>query len=471
MNNIIKLFLLLLIPHIINAKVIATVDYKNVELGDMVTYSLEISGDNISRPNIQRLCGADVISTSSQTSVNIINGNIRKRYILSYKFIPQKSCKIDPIEIDINNKAELSNAIDIVVKPVTEAKNKDFQLILKSSKEELYVGETFKVTLLFKQKIDAQALDSEFLPPKFKGFWIKKESKPKRINNTNFVVTEIVYTLAPQRVGKLNIQKAHMRIASRTARTNSWGDWSPTVKWKTYFSNELNINIKPLPSGVDLVGDFSIKVNVDKKEVDTNEAINITVEVSGMGNLEDVKSFKPYIDGVSVFDEKLNIEDTKLTQKIALISEKDFSIPPFTLKYFDSKTKEIKTISTKKIDIKVKNSKPKEKLIVKRQDSKKIIQKNSEMIELDKITLVITFIVGLIIGILLMLFKPFRKNKKQKNISIKDPKILLMKLLPYRDDDEVKKILDILENNIYTNKKEDYDKKALKEVLKRYKIE
>ncbi len=470
MNNIIKLFLLLLIPYIIQAKVVATVDYKSVELGDMVTYSLEISGDNISRPNIQRLCDTDVISTSSQTSVNIVNGNIRKRYILSYKFIPQKSCKIKPIEIEIDDKAEFSNAIYIEVKPVTGAKDKNFQLILESSKKELYVGESFNVTLLFKQKIDAEALDSEFLPPKFKGFWIKKESKPKRINNANFVFTTIVYTLAPQRVGKLNIQKAHMRIASRTARTNSWGDWSPTVKWKTYFSNGLDVNIKPLPNGVDLVGDFSIKVKVDKKEVDANEAINITIEISGLGNLEDVKSFKPYIDGVSVFDEKMEIKDTKLTQKIALISEKDFSVPTFTLKYFDSKTKEIKIISTKKIDIKVKNSRPKEELIVKREDSKKIVQENNETIELDKITLIITFIIGLISGILLMLLKSFRKSKKQNGISIKDPKMLLMKLLPYKDDNEVKKIVGILENNIYANKKEEYDKKVLKEVLKRYDI-
>jgi len=470
MNNIIKLFLLLSMPYMIYAKVLATVDYKSVELGDMLTYSLEVSGDNISRPNIQRLCDSDVISTSSQTSVNIINGNIKKRYILSYKFIPQKSCKINPIEVEINDKIEYSNAVNIEVKPVSGAKDKNFQLTLKSSKKELYVGETFDVTLLFKQKIDAEALDSEFLPPKFKGFWIKNESKPKRINNDNFAFTTIVYTLAPQRVGKLNIQKAHMRIASRTARTNSWGDWSPTVKWKTYFSNELNINVKPLPSGVDLVGDFSINVEIDKKEVNENEAVNLTVEVSGLGNLEDVKSFKPQIEGVSVFDEKIEIKGTKLTQKIALISEKDFIVPPFTLKYFDSKTKEIKIISTKKIDIKVKGTKAKEKLLIKRENIKENIQKSNEIIKLDKITLIITFIVGLISGILLMLFKPFRKNKKQNSTSIKDPKILLMKLLPYKDDAEVKKIVDILENNIYANKKEEYDKKALKEVLKRYDI-
>ena len=48
--------------------------------------------------------------------------------------------------------------------------------------------------------------------------------------------------------------------------------------------------------------------------------------------------------------------------------------------------------------------------------------------------------------------------------------MLLMKLLPYKDDNEVKKIVGILENNIYANKKEEYDKKVLKEVLKRYDI-
>ncbi|MCK4737743.1 MAG: BatD family protein [Sulfurimonas sp.] len=470
MNKYFKLLFLLIIPHVIYAAVTAKVDYKTVELGEMVTYSLDLSGENITRPNIQRLCDTDVISTSSQTSIQIVNGNIRKSYILSYKFVPQKSCTIEPIEIEINDKTELSNPVDITVKPVSAAKDKNFILTLSTNKKELFIGETFELTLIFKQKIDSGAVDSEFTPPKLKGFWIKNESKPKSHQEGRYTITKVVYTMAAQRAGKLKIAKAQMRIASRSNKANSWGDWIPTIKWKTYFSNELNLDVKPLPSGVNLVGDFSIDVKVDKKEVNANEAVNLTVEVLGIGNLEDIKNFKPYINEVSVFDEKIVIEGTKLTQKIAFIAERDFTIPAFNLKYFDTQAKKIKTISSKEIEIKIKNAKVQKELTIKREDKSSVEVQSSSSAEFDKTILFITFIIGFASGILLMLLKPLKGFKKDNSISLKDPKVLLMKLLPYKDDEEVGKIVDILEKSIYSNEKLEYDKKILKGIMKRYKI-
>ncbi|MCW8894808.1 MAG: BatD family protein [Sulfurimonas sp.] len=469
MNRYFKLLFLLIIPHVIYASVTAKVDYKTVELGEMVTYSLNISGEDITRPNIQRLCDTDVISTSSQTSVQIVNGNITKSYILSYKFVPQKSCTIEPIEVDIGGKTELSNPVEIEVKPVTGAKDKNFELTLSTDKKELFVGETFDLLLTFKQKIDSQAVDSEFIAPELKGFWIKNKSQPISSRDGDYTVTKVIYTMAPQREGSLKITKAKMRIASRSNRADSWGSWIPTIRWKTYFSNELDINVKALPSGVTLVGDFTIEAKVDKKEINVNEAVNVTVEVTGVGNLEDIKTFKPYIDGVSVFDEKIAIEDTLLTQKIAFVAERDFKIPAFSLKYFDTETKKIKTISSKEIDIKVKNAKVKEELTIKRETPQAKVDVSSG--EFDKLTLVIAFIIGLTCGILIMMIKPLKRLKKEKKSSLKEPKVLLVKLFPFKDDEEVKNIIDLLEKSIYSGQKLELDKKALKEILKKYKID
>ena len=46
-----------------------------------------------------------------------------------------------------------------------------------------------------------------------------------------------------------------------------------------------------------------------------------------------------------------------------------------------------------------------------------------------------------------------------------------MKLLPFKDDEEVGKIVNILEKNIYSNERLEYDKKVLKEILKKYEID
>lgn len=471
MNNISKLlFLLLALQHVAFAAVTAKVDSDNIELGEMVTYYLDISGDNITRPNIQRLCNTEVISTSSQTSMQVVNGDFKKSYILSYKFIPQNSCNIEQIGVDVNGKIELSNAVDVKIKPASQTKDQDFVLTIESNKKELFVGETFDLTLTFKQKTDSEAVDSEFIPPELKGLWLKNEAKPLRNKDGKYTVTKVVYTMAPQREGNLKIEKAQMRIASRSNKENNWGAWIPTIKWKTYFSNEVDIKVKPLPAGLSLVGDFSMKAIADRSEVNANEAVNVTIEVEGSGNLEDVKSFKPFIDGVTVFDEKIVLEGNKLTQKIAFIAEMDFTIPSFGLKYLSAQTKEEKTVYTKEINIKIKNAKAKEELVIKRDENRTATVQSSPSRGVDGLWLAVMFIVGFAAGTLLMILKPYKRWQKEKGVSIKDPKVLLMKLLPFRDDKEVRELVDTLEKSIYSDEKPKCDKKSLKEIVKKYKI-
>jgi len=450
----------------------ARVDSKSVELGEAVTYSLELRGERIKKPNITRLCESDIISSGSQTNMQIINGEMSKSYTLSYRFVPQKSCKIDSVEVEIDGKIEASGEIEIEVKPIIGAKDLDFELGLSSDKKELYVGETFDVTLIFKQKNSVEAVDSEFTPPEFKGFWVKKENQPQRYQEGAYSVTKVLYSLTPQRVGEHKISKAQMRVASRSGRKDSWGAWTPTIKWKTYFSNELEFSVKALPLGVDLVGNFAIKATLEKKEISANEALNLTIEVEGDGNLEDIKSFKQNIEGVAVFDEKIAIEGNKLTQKIAYVAERDFIIPPFVLRYFDPKTKEIKSVATKEIKIEVKNNKAAEALNIQKEPS--ISAEGDTKVYksgYDAVILAVVFAAGLILGALVMMLKPWKSVKKEKSLSIKEPKVLLGKLLPYKDEKEVSEIVEILEKNIYSNQKLEIDKKRLKEMLKRYKVD
>ena len=472
MKNLGKIFFILfLIPHYLYAGVVASVDSKSVELGDMVVYSLNLSGSDITRPKIFNLCGEDVISTSSSTNIQNINGNYTKSYILSYKFMPKKSCTIEPVEIEIDGRKERTEAIEIVVSKAVASKDSDFALTLSSNKKEVYVGEPFELTLLFRQKNSAEAVDSKFIPPSLQGFWVKGESKPTRIQEGDYTTTKIIYSMAPQREGSLNISSAQMRIASRAHTRDSWGGFIPQIKWKSYFSNELDIVAKPLPEGVSLVGDFSIEAKVQSMELNANEAVNVTIKVIGDGNLEDIKTFKPYVEGVSVFDEKTVVQNGVLTQKIAFVAERDFTIPAFSLKFFNPLTKEIKNVSTKPINIKVKNAKPKQELNIKRDDTKEnsSVKENVKK-EFDVLLTVFTFVAGLAVGIFIMLLKPLELFKKDKKFNIKDHKMLLVKLLPYEEDEEVKQIVDVLENNIYSNEKKELDKKLLKEIVKRYDI-
>ncbi|MCD6191156.1 MAG: BatD family protein [Sulfurimonas sp.] len=468
------LFLLLFISNIIYASVVSNVNYSSVTKGEMVIFSLKINGNDIQRPIINTICDSDVISTSSQTSIEIVNGDYKKSYVLSYKFMPMKSCKIKPIDVEIDGKIETSKALEVVVKPMSQDKNADFILNLKTEKKEFYVGEPFEVTLEFKQKKRAEAVDSKFIAPPMKGFWIKDESKPERRNDGEYTITSVRYILAPQREGSLKIEPAQISIASRTSSRDVWGSFSPQIKWKSYFSNELDLNIKPIPFGASLVGEFTISAKADKTKISPNEAVNVTVEVHGSGNLEDIKTFKPYIEDVSVFDEKILVKGMKLTQKLALVGDNDFVIPPFKLKFFNPKTNKIETVSTSEIKVEVLGAKVKPELKIKRDETgvKEEVKVKTEVVTsaLNPILVSLVFVLGIVFGIVLMILKPWSMFKREKSLNIKDEKLLLVKLLPFKDDKEVQDILDILENNLYSQDKKKIDKKVLKELLKKYEI-
>jgi len=471
MKNLGKILILLItIVNILNASVSASVDASKVERGEMVTLMLKLNGEDIKKPNIEKLCEEDVISTGSQTSVEIINGNYKKTNILTYKFLPQNSCVIKSIPVDIDGKTEYTSPINIEVTKQKITKDSKYILTLDSSKSEVYVGESFEVTLLFKQKNNSNAVDSKFTPPSLKGFWVKDETQPERYSDGDYTVTKVVYKLSAQRDGVLNISPAQIKIASRVNTSDSWGYLIPKVKWRTYFSNALDIKVKSIPQGVDLVGDFEITSSIDKSSIDKNEAVNLNLELKGDGNLEDVKTLKPEIKDVSIFDEKVVLQNNILTQKIAFVSDKDFVIPAITLKCFNPKTNKITTIKTKeyKIDVKgVQNSE--QKLNIKREDDAPeiISDDKANNSEISVVWGVGLFLAGIIVGVIAMSLRKITLFEKNDSFDVKDEKQLLVKLLEHESDPEAKEIIEKLEANIYSGKKENIDKKQIKELLKR----
>jgi hypothetical protein len=459
------------------ASVVARVEPPVVYTGETATYVLTISGEKVRKPALSDICGNQILGTSSQTSIEMVNADYKKSYVLSYEFAPRKSCTIAPVSVEIDGKIQKSNAVKVLVKPAAQDKNADFVVSLKASKSNVYVGEPFTVQLELKQNRRAAVVDSKFLEPDFKGFWVKGKSQATREQTPEYVITRQSYKLAAQREGNLTIQPAQLRIATRANQRDMWGSFMPQVKWKSYYSNEVKIHAKPLPNGAKIVGDFTISAKADKTTITSNEAVNVTVTVKGDGNLEDIGTFKPYIDGVNVFDEKVEVHGNTLTQKLAFVSDKDFTIPSFKLSFYNLKTKQMQEIKTEPIHIKVKGSaKASSSLNIEKGEPLTVQKAENPTASVDVksfnyIWLLLAFVLGVVVGGALMFFKPFRMPKKEKSFNIKDEKLLLLKLLPYKDmDADVKKIVDILEGNFYGEKKEKIDKKLLKEIIKKYDI-
>jgi hypothetical protein len=475
MRNLGRVILFLLVSQLgLYASVKASVEPRTAYKGEMITYKLTMSGKDIQRPILSDICGNEILATGSQTSIESINGALSKSYILSFEFMPKESCIIEPVAVEIDGKEEYSNSVELFVKEPTQDKDAPFLLALISSKNELYVGEPFLLTLTLKQSLRTQAVDSQFIAPDFKGFWVKSEGKAQRVESDEHITTTVVYKLSPQREGNLSIEPAQLRVASRAASRSSWGVMVPELKWRSYYSNQEHFSVKALPNDASLIGDFRLNVEAQKREINPNEALNITITVEGEGNLEDIKSFKPYVPNVNIFDEKIVIHEDKLTQKLAFVSDVNFSVPAFELIFFDTKTQKLKKITTQPIEIKVNAASKTQELIVQRdeQSANAVLQTQEIRGESEQNLFVVAFAfaLGVVVGLFIMLLKPLKYFKRKKSIHLQDEKILLIKLLPYKEDVEVQKIMDVLEKNIYTKNKEQVDKKLLKEILQRYKI-
>ena len=469
MKNLGRVILFIFLTLSLNAEVLTSVNTKEVVQGDSITFSLEFIGEKPNSFTISRLCDSRVLSTSSMTNIKSINGQMNRSYVYSYEFEPSKSCTIEPIELIVGGKKVYTKKIDIKVTKASKSRSSKYILDLNTTKQSVYVGQNVPITLTFKQRYDADGVDSKFTPPSFKNFWQKDEIQEGRTKEGQYTITKVTYMVTPQKDGNLSIEPALMKIATKEFTRGDWGNFMPKLKWHSYYSNPLVLEVKPLPQGVDLVGDFNISVDVDKRQIENNEAINVTYKIVGEGNLEDIEIKIPYIDGVNHFDEEPKIKGDIYTKKVAFVADRDFTIPSVELKYLNPNTNEIKIIRSKAIDIDVLHEKSRvdEKLKIKKatpissEVKEKIVYKNSLS------ELIYSFLLGAssVLFVWFFVFLYNKSEKKTKDIKL-DDKAILNLLIMNQEHPKAKEYIDILEQKIYKSKKVSYDKKELKKLVK-----
>ncbi len=484
MKNLGKIAAALILSSNLWAKVSADVDQSAITPGNVVTFSLHVSDTRFQKPSISTLCGVSILGTSSQTSVNGVNGKFTKTQTLSYSFAPERSCTIDPIEIKTDAGIVKTAPIKIDVRALSKEAKEKFSLLYASEQKDVYVGEPFTATLNSKIRRDMKVIDSKFEASDMNGFWIKKQQQEPDSAEGDYVNTKIVYVLAAQKAGELILKPASMSLAQQAAANDFLGGVGTDVKWSRYISNSLHVKVKPLPAGIDIVGkDVALHVALDKAKVNQNEAANVTLTLSGSANFEDIAELKPFIANVSVFEDDAKVEhsikngvySSEYVKKIAFVGDKSFTIPPIEIKYFDTKTHEIKTLKSEPLHVEVvKQGVSKSKngsLKIQKgeeKDSKTIFENFTQF---TYIAMAISAFIGFLLGAAMMFFKPFaKKEKNEVAVSNKDLKLLLTKLIEFKEDSEVKEMIEVLEQKVYLDKELKIDKSKLQELRKRYKF-
>ena len=232
-------------------------------------------------------------------------------------------------------------------------------------KNESYVGEAVELSITFKRRANSSAEKLQLGEPKLESFWVKKVDGVDHGSKGEYIFQTEHYQLFPQKSGEFNIPAIEALVGKATQRQRGGFFNDPffgrQLNWQKVYSNDLKLSVKALPNGLELYGKYQIKAKADKLKVQANKPVNLTIEVIGEGNIDDVKKFDPVIDNVIIYADEPKITSHltggvyqgRFSQKVALIADQNFTIPALRIDYFDKETKEVKSVETKPIEIEV----------------------------------------------------------------------------------------------------------------------
>jgi len=472
---------LILLPIILFANVSSRLDKIAVAKGQSATYTITASGNDIEFPNLRNLEGHPIVGTSTSTSLTYINGSMKKTKSVNYTFVPKYTFTIPNYSIIIDGVEEQTEPIKIkVIKPTASSPTDELQLLLHVNKKTAYVGEALKATIIFKYKVGSSLLELNLEELEINHFWIKALAQSKQYEENGYIILKQNYLIFPQLAGSYTIDKQLIKVAKREYKTNM-------IRWTNIYSKEVTLDIKALPQGLSIQGDYKISAKVDNTTTKANQPVNLTITIKGSGNIDDIEEFKLDMKDEVVYSTKPTvktyIKDGKytgdFTQKLSIIADKDFTIPSISFKYFDIKTKTVKIIKTKPFNIKVKG---KAKISPSIQTNKHIIQE--KVIQLPAKIIYKTqdayiqyifafagFILGGIITFILLRKKQVKIDHRELSIKIKKTKSdkeLYNLLLAYSHNNQIVNIIKLLEQNIYNNKNNTISKDELYDIIEDY---
>ncbi|MBN1181231.1 MAG: protein BatD [Bacteroidales bacterium] len=349
-------------------------------------------------------------SSSSSSSVQIINGRMSQNINISYTYVLNASktgkFTVGPASVIVDNKTYSTDAIEIEVigdnsqaaaqnnnktnqtetQDISSSENKNLFVRVLVDRHSLYQGEYLVATIKIYTRMSLAGFDKMKFPS-FDGFWSQEIFNPNQISLERENVNGIIYDvgilkktlLYPQRSGEIIIDPMEVdcvvrQKASRTRSSSIFDQFfedpfAYTNKKYSIKSPRIKVNVKPLPGNKPAsytggVGNYTINATVDKTELDANDAITYKFKVSGKGNLKlidkpalsfppDFEVFEPKVS--EKIDHGANGSSGSKTFEYIIIPRHagDFKIPSVDFSYFNSETKTYKTLSTDEIDIRV----------------------------------------------------------------------------------------------------------------------
>lgn len=402
---------------------------KQVMVGErfQVVFEANAEGKNFSAPSFE---GFDVVGgpfTSTSTSFQMVNGSMSHTVKCTYTYALQAykegTFHIGSAALTVKGNKIMSDPFDIKVIPDDgshsapsgggrsssgqgqssssndpQVSGKDLFLKVIPSKKSVYLGEQVVLTYKLYTKVPVSSLSVSKMPS-YAGFWTKdiSDNNGGSLRQTSEYINGIEYTVAeiqkmvivPQRAGTLTIDPmniecvAQIRTESNRSRSmdpfeaffnDPFFNRSITNVKKELSSQTFSLEVRNLPdngkpnSFAGAVGNYNFMSEIDKTELNTNDAFTITLTVSGSGNVELLQmpqlSFPPDFE---VYDPKITtsvntsvngLSGTKKAEFLVIPRRAgNFTVPAVEFSYFNPSTNSYQAIQSQPYEITVSKGK------------------------------------------------------------------------------------------------------------------
>lgn len=404
-----------------SVQVTASVDDKTVGTEEMVVYTIEIRGAQLSQietPQPPETEGLALVQRFPATSRNIsvINGQMQQSIGFQWRYRPlhEGAARIEAATVAVGGETYRTDPIALTVvpqarrprrrdpfgrlfdppavpddpEPEPTVSDRDLFIRVIPSARRAYQNEqvTVEYQLFFRDGIQLRqsrltdSWDAE-------GFWreeldVESRPIPRVVVENGLRYNTIVLKRAavfPTRAGTLHIDPLRIEteaIVPTRSRDPFARFFSPSRRFApiALASAPLTVEARPLPDGAPdgfrgAVGQFQMRSRVDRTSVEVGHSVQVTVVISGTGNLATLEAppfeppgvFERYDPQVAARIDRSGrtVRGSKtFTYVLVPRSNGRFELPPVTFTYFDPRTGRYRTLRDEARSIEVTGTAP-----------------------------------------------------------------------------------------------------------------
>ncbi len=372
-----------------DVRVSAAVSPATASVGEQVMLTIQVQGKfrrSVS-PELPPLDDFDMFEAGTSQSFSFVNGQASSSVTFNYVLVPRNegTFLIEPIRFTVSNKQYNANPVTVTVvaaasgvtappaaatpdaTPSGDLPGSDESIFVAASvgADTVYVNQQITWTLGYYTDGRVELLRSpNYSPPAAEGFWVEDLPPQNKyyanLHGRQYLVSEIKRGYFPTAPGVYTIGEARVDLVVDDVRSRgsvndffSRGLRGGFGQQRTLQTDPIQVVVLPLPargkpSGFEgaVVSDLTVSTAVDKQVVQVGEPVNVSVEMSGIGNmrtlippaLDKLNEFKVYESGSSTDSFKKDyVVSGRRKFDFVLVPQAEgrFTIPPVSVAYFD----------------------------------------------------------------------------------------------------------------------------------------